>query len=125
MDCLSVRKWVFTGLAGGILLAGGQSAIAAEDEHAGHDMSGGMDHSGHDMSGHSAERDELGRRLHGMKHQMSPEVMDQFCSAIRCAETSCVTWCGDATVIPGRVPSALAALRIIQFRTPEGPAVNR
>lgn len=38
------------------------SQHSAEDEHAGHD----------------AGRDELGRRLYGMKHQMSPELMAEL-----------------------------------------------
>ena len=37
------------------------------------------DHSVHgDHAAHSTEADELGRRLYGMKHQMSPEVMDEL-----------------------------------------------
>jgi len=52
----------------------GQSAFAAddEDEHADHDMSG------HDMAGHSTERDEEGRRLHDMKHDISPEILAEL-----------------------------------------------
>ena len=55
-------------------LAMGQSAFAADDsdEHAGHDMSG------HDMSGHSTERDEKGRRLHEMKHEVSAETLSEL-----------------------------------------------
>jgi hypothetical protein len=45
---------------------------SAEDEHA-----------GHDMSGHSTERDELGRRLHGMKHNVTPEVVEELRLKIR------------------------------------------
>ncbi|MGI9342023.1 MAG: hypothetical protein ACR2QV_04195 [Gammaproteobacteria bacterium] len=44
----------------------------AEMDHSGHDMSG------HDMAGHSTDRDEMGRRLHGMKHNVSPEIADQL-----------------------------------------------
>jgi len=39
---------------------------------------GGTDHSGHDMSAHSTERDELGRRLYGMKHNVTPEVAQEL-----------------------------------------------
>lgn len=46
-------------------------------EHAGHDMAR-QDMDGHDMAGHSAEKDELGRRLYGMKHQVTPEVADEL-----------------------------------------------
>jgi len=59
----------------GALVAG--SVVAAESEHA------GMDHSGHDMAGHSTERDELGRRLFGMKHQMSPEILTELRANVR------------------------------------------
>jgi hypothetical protein len=37
-----------------------------------------MDHSGHDMAGHSTERDEMGRRLHGMKHDVTPEIVEEL-----------------------------------------------
>ncbi len=37
-----------------------------------------MDHSDHDMAGHSSEPDELGRRLFGMKHQMTPEIANEL-----------------------------------------------
>jgi hypothetical protein len=47
-------------------------SAAQHDEHAGHDMSG------HDMSGHSVERDEQGRRLHGMKHEVSEDTLKQL-----------------------------------------------
>jgi hypothetical protein len=52
----------------------GANAVSAaqHDEHAGHDMSG------HDMSGHSVERDEQGRRLHGMKHEVSEDTLKQL-----------------------------------------------
>jgi len=43
-------------------------ALAADDS----------DHSGHNMMNHSAEPDELGRQLYGMKHAMSPEVMAEL-----------------------------------------------
>jgi len=59
----------------GALVSG--SVIAAESEHA------GMDHSSHDMAGHSSERDELGRRLFGMKHQMSPEMLTELRANVR------------------------------------------
>ncbi len=53
-------------------------AAAADDEHAGHAQHAAMDHSGHDMAGHSTARDELGRRLYGMKHQLTPEINDEL-----------------------------------------------
>lgn len=57
---------------------------AAEMDHSGHDMSAsGHDMSGHDMSGHSAERDEMGRRLHGMKHNVTPEIAAELRQRIR------------------------------------------
>lgn len=37
-----------------------------------------MDHSGHDMSQHSTERDAEGRRLYGMKHNVTPEIADEL-----------------------------------------------
>lgn len=39
-----------------------------------------MDHAamGHDMAGHSTDRDEMGRRLYGMKHNVSPEVANEL-----------------------------------------------
>ena len=62
------------GLVGALVVG---SVVAAESEHA------GMDHSGHDMAGHSTERDELGRRLFGMKHQMSPEILTELRANVR------------------------------------------
>jgi len=59
------------GLAAVSAIAGGHDKQDAMD-HSGHDMSG------HDMAGHSTDRDELGRRLHGMKHNVSPEVADEL-----------------------------------------------
>ncbi len=57
-------------------------AQAADDEHAGHNMSGnagsGHDMSGHDMAGHSTERDAKGRRLHDMKHDISAETLEEL-----------------------------------------------
>lgn len=52
--------------------AGGHTAAPA-DEHAGHNMAGD-----HDMSGHSAGRDELGRQLYGMSHNVTPEIADEL-----------------------------------------------
>jgi len=76
-----IANRVSRNLAGfvGVLVAGlvAGSIVAAEPEHA------GMDHSGHDMAGHSAERDELGRRLFGMKHQMSPEILTELRANVR------------------------------------------
>lgn len=83
MYCVEKKKLARVLLAAAFLLVLAGPSAAAEDEHAGHDMSASMDHSGHDMSGHSTERDEMGRRLHGMKHEMSPEVMDQLRENIR------------------------------------------
>jgi len=54
------------------------AVIAADDEHAEHQQAAATDHSGHDMSGQAAERDELGRRLYGMQHEMSAEMNDQL-----------------------------------------------
>ena len=68
-------KTMITALAGLTLGLAGGFAAAADDEHAGH---AAMDHSGHDMAGHSTERDELGRRLYGMKHELTPEINDQL-----------------------------------------------
>lgn len=45
--------------------------------HSGHNMNSGG-HDGHDMQGHSTEKDELGRRLFGMDHPMSPEMNDEL-----------------------------------------------
>jgi len=56
------------------------NAVGADDpqDHENMDHGADMGHAGHDMSGHSAERDELGRRLHGMKHTMTPEVLEEL-----------------------------------------------
>jgi hypothetical protein len=59
-------------LAGFIGFGVNVTEAAEHDEHAGHDMSG------HDMSGHSVERDEQGRRLHDMKHEVSQETLEQL-----------------------------------------------
>lgn len=68
-----------TGLLVGFAFSvGGVVVWAADDEHAGHAGHAAMDHSGHDMSGHSTERDELGRRLYGMKHQLTPQINDEL-----------------------------------------------
>jgi hypothetical protein len=83
MNCVEKNKLGRVLLAGAFLLASVGPTGAAEDEHAGHDMPASTDHSGHDMSGHSTERDDMGRRLHGMKHEMSPEAMDQMRENIR------------------------------------------
>jgi hypothetical protein len=58
-------------------LAGGHTDAVA-DEHAGHSMSGHNMAGDHDMAGHSTERDELGRRLFGMAHNVTPEVADEL-----------------------------------------------
>jgi sirohydrochlorin ferrochelatase len=55
-------------IAAVVLLTFGSGVRAASHEQGEHDM-----HAGHDMSGHSAERDVEGRRLYGMKHNVSPE----------------------------------------------------
>ncbi len=68
-----------TGLLVGFAISvGGGVVSAADDQHAGHAGHAAMDHSGHDMSGHSTERDELGRRLYGMKHQLTPQINDEL-----------------------------------------------
>jgi hypothetical protein len=63
----------------GLLTVGytSQVAWAADDQHAGHDMSG------HDMAGHSTERDEKGRRLHDMKHDVTPEMLTELRAKVR------------------------------------------
>ncbi len=53
---------------GTLVYAGGHTGGSAMTE----------DHSGHDMSQHSTEPDELGRRLFGMKHQMTPEISEEL-----------------------------------------------
>lgn len=62
---------LFTGLA---LAAHGAPAVGAA-EHSGH---GADDPSAHDMSRHGAERDPLGRRLHGARHEMTPEMSHEL-----------------------------------------------
>lgn len=58
------------------LLMFGTGVFAGADEEAvDHSQ---MDHSGHDMSGHSTEHDEMGRRLYGMKHNVTPEVVEEL-----------------------------------------------
>lgn len=61
----------------GTALAGAHADAKSADDHADHSMSG---HDGHDMSGHdmSGEKDELGRRLYGMKHNITPEVAEEL-----------------------------------------------
>lgn len=57
---------------------GGTAQAAAESEGMDHEA---MDHSGHsgqEMAGHSTERDEKGRRLYGMKHQVTPEIANEL-----------------------------------------------
>lgn len=68
------------GLLAGLTLAASGAALAgahadSEMDHSKMDH-GEMDHSamGHDMAGHSTDKDELGRRLYGMKHNITPEV---------------------------------------------------
>jgi len=59
-----------------LLLAGTSSLVYA----GAHDSAAAMaeDHSMHDMSAHSTDRDELGRRLFGMKHKMTPEISEEL-----------------------------------------------
>lgn len=54
-----------------LLICSGALAGAHEEE---------VDHSqmDHDMAGHSSDRDEMGRRLHGMKHKVTPEVIAEL-----------------------------------------------
>jgi sirohydrochlorin cobaltochelatase len=61
--------------------AGGHDVDNSEMDHSAQGAE--MDHSDHDMSGHSSERDDMGRRLHGMKHQVTPEVLDQLRENVR------------------------------------------
>jgi sirohydrochlorin ferrochelatase len=58
----------------GLLLAG----FAQPAYTGGHEAAMVDDHSMHDMAGHSSERDELGRRLFGMKHEMTPEISEEL-----------------------------------------------
>ena len=60
-----------------ITLAGGHTAEPAAD-HSGHDMSSHSMAGEHDMGSHSTERDEQGRRLFGMAHNVTPEVADEL-----------------------------------------------
>ena len=48
-------------------------ATADQEDHSQHQMA---DHSGHE--GHSTERDEMGRRLYGMKHDVTDEVAEEL-----------------------------------------------
>ena len=54
-----------------LLICSGASAGAHQEE---------VDHSqmDHDMAGHSSDRDEMGRRLHGMKHKVTPEIIAEL-----------------------------------------------
>ncbi len=45
------------------------------------------DHSGHQMNGHNTERDELGRRLYGQKHQMTADHIKELRARIPQYET--------------------------------------
>lgn len=40
--------------------------------------SNSADHSGHQMDDHNIERDELGRRLYGQDHQLTPEMIQEL-----------------------------------------------
>jgi sirohydrochlorin cobaltochelatase len=64
-------------IVGVTMTIGPNTLRAAEDEHADHDMSG------HDMSAHSTERDDKGRRLHGMKHTVSEATLEQLQENVR------------------------------------------
>jgi hypothetical protein len=50
---------------------------------------GQMDHSamGHDMAGHSTDKDEMGRRLYGMKHNVTPEIANELREKVPLFET--------------------------------------
>jgi hypothetical protein len=63
-------------LLAGTTLAGGHMGAAPAEDHSGHNMSGGNDD--HDMAGHSTAADEQGRRLYGMKHNVTPAVADEL-----------------------------------------------
>lgn len=72
-------------LTAGNAIAGGHEQtdhskhdMKSGEDHSQHQMKSGMDHSGHDMAGHSTARDEQGRRLYGMKHNVTPEIADQL-----------------------------------------------
>lgn len=74
-----MRKGLVIALAlvlGNTAWAGAHDQASAADSHAGHGDHGG--HSMHGMEGHSTEPDELGRRLYGMKHNVTPEVADEL-----------------------------------------------
>jgi sirohydrochlorin cobaltochelatase len=62
---------------GAVFMALSMNVFGA-DEHEGHDA-----HAGHDMSGHSTERDDKGRRLHDMKHEVSPETRAELQEKVR------------------------------------------
>jgi len=70
---------LFIGLS--IVMCGG--LVTACNEQAGSPSQMAMDPSDHDMSAHDAERDELGRRLHGMNHNLTPEILEQLQTRIR------------------------------------------
>jgi hypothetical protein len=57
-------------MAVSLILLGYAGIAAAQEE--------GVDHSSHDMAGHSSERDAMGRRLHGMKHNVTPEIIEEL-----------------------------------------------
>lgn len=67
-------------IGGSLALSWSLSAMAGahESESPAAATDAGMDHSMHNMAGHSAERDEMGRRLYGMKHEMTPEIMAEL-----------------------------------------------
>ncbi|MDJ0928903.1 MAG: hypothetical protein QNJ73_14790 [Gammaproteobacteria bacterium] len=70
-------------LISGLALGG---AHQGEMDHSTMDH-GAMDHSQHDMAGHSTEPDEKGRRLYGMKHNITPAVANELREKIPLFET--------------------------------------
>lgn len=62
-------------LVAGVLAAAGASMPMLAAEETDHSA---MDHSNMDHSAHSTARDELGRSLYGMKHEMSPAMVKEL-----------------------------------------------
>ena len=86
MNKLVVARKLLAVFFVGVPLAGawaGAHDSAEKVDHSAHDQHAGHDMSGHDMAGHSTERDAEGRRLFGMKHNVTPEIADQLRERIR------------------------------------------
>jgi len=73
-DITRTLLFSFSLLVASPLFAGGHTAAEPAAKPA------AMDHSGHNMGGmnHSSEPDELGRRLYGMEHNMTPEIIEEL-----------------------------------------------